>query len=59
MDPEKIKAIMEWPTQKNVDEVRSFMELVGYSRRFIKNLSKIGYPITTLQRKGNIFEWTS
>jgi len=37
IDPEKIRAIMEWVAPKNVDEVRSFMGLVGYYRRFIKN----------------------
>ena len=55
---EKIRAIMEWEAPKNVDEVRSFMGLVGYYRRFIKNLSLIAYHITSLQRKGKKFEWT-
>eukprot|EP00253_Pinus_taeda_P003044 PITA_03044 len=58
MDPEKIRAIMEWETPRNVDEVRSFMGLAGYYRRFIKNFSLITYPITSLQRKGKKFEWT-
>lgn len=49
---------MEWETPKNVDEVRSFMGLVGYYRRFVRNLLCIGYPITSLQRKGKNFEWT-
>ena len=58
VDPEKIRAIMEWVAPKNVDEVRSFMGLVGYYRSFIRNFSKISYPITSLQRKGKKFEWT-
>lgn len=49
---------MEWVAPKNVDEVRSFMVLVGYYRRFIKNFSQVAYPITSLQRKGKKFEWT-
>lgn len=48
---------MEWPTPKNVNEVRSFMGLEGHYRRFIRNLSKIGHPITSLQRKGKKFKW--
>lgn len=51
IDPKNIKAIMEWPTSKNVREIRSFMELEGYYRRFIRKISKIGHPITSLQRK--------
>ena len=39
VDPEKIRAIMEWVAPKNVDEVRYFMGLTGYYRRFIKNFS--------------------
>eukprot|EP00253_Pinus_taeda_P003722 PITA_03722 len=56
VDPEKIRAIMEWATPKNVDEVRSFMGLAGYYWRFIKNL-RIAYPITSLQRKCKNYFW--
>jgi hypothetical protein len=59
VDPEKIKYIMEWPTPKDVFDVRSFMGLEGYYRRFIKECSKIGCPITALQKKGVKFTWTS
>ena len=58
VDPEKIIAIMEWPTHSNVDEVRSFMGLVYYYRWFIRNFTQITYSITSLQRKGKKFEWT-
>jgi len=40
-----------------MDEVRSFMGLSGYYRRFIRNFSHITYPIASLQRKGKRFEW--
>eukprot|EP00253_Pinus_taeda_P003649 PITA_03649 len=57
VDPEKIRSIMEWVAPKNVDDVRSFMGLEGYYRRFIKNFSRIAYPITSLQWEGKKFEW--
>jgi len=58
INPEKIRAIMEWETFKNVDEVRSFMGLAGYYRRFMRNFSRIAYPMISSQRKGKKFEWT-
>jgi hypothetical protein len=57
VDPEKVKAIMEWLVPKNAHEVRSFMGLAGYYRRFVEGFSKIAKPITTLQRKGVKYEW--
>ena len=59
VDPDKIRSIMEWPTPKDVLDIRSFIGLTGYYRRFIKGFSKIGCPITALQRKGVEFIWTS
>lgn len=50
---------MEWPTPKNVSKIRSFMVLAGYYKRFIKNFSNIGHLITSMQGKGNKFEWTT
>jgi hypothetical protein len=57
VDPKKVKAIMEWPVPKNAHEVRSFMGLAGYYRRFVEGFSKIAKPISTLQRKGVRYEW--
>ena len=51
VDPTKIKAILEWPAPKDVHDIRNFMGLTRYYYRFIENVSKIYYPITTLQKK--------
>eukprot|EP00253_Pinus_taeda_P035904 PITA_35904 len=58
VDPKNIRAIMEWVSPKSVDEVRSFMGLAGYYKRFVKKLSHISYPTTSLQKKGKKFKWT-
>jgi len=56
VDPMKIKSIEEWLTPRNVTEVRSFMGLVSYYRRFIEGFSNIAHPITYLQKKGVRFD---
>ena len=57
VDPEKIRAIEDWRVPKDVTDVRSFMGITGYYRRFIEGFSKIGNPITSLQNKGKKFDW--
>jgi hypothetical protein len=57
VDPEKVKAIMEWLVPKNAHEVRSFMALVVYYQIFVEGFSKIVKPTTTLQCKGVMYEW--
>jgi hypothetical protein len=54
---EKIKAILDWPTPKNVTELRSFFELCNYYRRFIQGFSQLGALLTYLTKHG-AFIWT-
>ena len=48
MDPEKIKDVLEWPEPKNVRELRGFLGLTGYYRRFIRNYAGIVEPLNRL-----------
>jgi len=57
MDPEKVRAIMDWPTPTNVTEVQSFVGLCNYYRRFIPNFAKIAKPLHNLTRKDVEFNW--
>ena len=47
-DPDKIKAVTEWPQPTTVTEVRSFLGFVSYYRRFIPNFSKVAKPLNKL-----------
>nr|GEX43120.1 putative reverse transcriptase domain-containing protein [Tanacetum cinerariifolium] len=56
MDPAKVEAITKWPRPTSVTEVRSFLGLAGYYRRFVEGFSRLALPLTKLMCKGeNLF----
>jgi hypothetical protein len=59
VDPSTVKYVLSWKTPQNVSDIRSFLGLVGYYRRFIEGFSKNFKHMTELLAKGNTFEWTS
>ncbi|BBN68979.1 transposable element gene [Prunus dulcis] len=58
VDPQKVKAVVNWPQPTSVTEVRSFLGLDGYYRHFVEGFSTIAVPLTRLTRKGVKFEWS-
>nr|GEY24625.1 reverse transcriptase [Tanacetum cinerariifolium] len=57
MDPVKVEAITKWPRPTSVTEVRSFLGLAGYYRRFVEGFSRLALPLTKLMHKGEKFIW--
>lgn len=59
MEEGKVKAIHEWPVPSNITELRSFLGLAGYYRKFVKGFSRIAAPMTTLLHKDTPYTWTA
>ena len=53
VDPQEVEAVADWEQQTTVTEVRSFLGLAGYYRRFIEGFSKMTGPLHCLTRKGD------
>ncbi|GJT76216.1 putative reverse transcriptase domain-containing protein [Tanacetum coccineum] len=58
VDPAKIESIKDWASPKTPTEIRQFLDLAGYYRRFIEEFSKIAKPMTKLTQKKVAFEWS-
>jgi hypothetical protein len=59
VDPSKVKDILEWKPPTTVLQVRSFLGLAGYYRRFIPDISMLVKPITSLLKNDTKFNWSS
>jgi len=51
IEKEKVDGVLSWPEPKNVKDVRKFLSLINYYRRFIKNFAQVARPINTLTQK--------
>ncbi|KAA0062172.1 reverse transcriptase [Cucumis melo var. makuwa] len=58
VDPQKVEAVVNWERRTSATEVRSFLGLAGYYRRFIEDFSQLVLPLTALTRKNAKFEWS-
>ena len=57
VDPEKIRVLEEWPTPTSVTEVRQFVGLANYFRKFVVALSQMAKPLTDLTKAGTTWTW--
>ena len=57
MNPQKIEVVVSWKPPKNVSEVRSFLGLAEYYRKFVEGFSRIAAPLTKLIRKDVKYDW--
>lgn len=57
-DPSNVEKVQKWPSPTNVKEVRQFLGLAGYYRKFVRHFGIISRPLTELLKKGVVFRWT-
>jgi hypothetical protein len=59
VDPSKVQDVLSWKTPTSVSDIRSFLGLTGYYRRFIEGILRISKSMTELLEKDKEFKWTS
>jgi len=57
MEKEKIERVLSWPKPKNIKDVRKFLGLANYYRRFIKNFARVVRPMNVLTEKDMKWQW--
>jgi hypothetical protein len=58
VDPEKVKAVVEWTRATSVFEIRSFLGLAGYYRHFVEGFSNLSRPLSAFTKKNPHYVWT-
>jgi hypothetical protein len=58
-EPSKITTVQQWPVPKNLKDIRDFLRLTGYYKKFIKHYGMLCRPLTQLLKKGSPFVWSS
>ena len=58
VDPKNVEVVANWPRPTTVTEIKSFLGLAGYYRRFVQDFSKIAAPMTRLTKKNQRFVWS-
>jgi transposase InsO family protein len=59
VDPKKVQSVLQWPEPKNVSDVRKFLGLTNYFRKFLQGYSNMVRPLTQLTRGSSPWQWTS
>ena len=57
MEEEKVDGVLSWPEPKNIKDIRKFLSLANYYRRFIKDFAQVARPINILMRKDVKWQW--